>query len=180
MLTLPCDHAIKNDHTLGAHITQTLARTPNAQSKILIFGHTPKNAATRYGYIETATLPDFLTIKSVKNFTEKPNKKTAYAYLKSRAYYWNTGIFTCSAKTLQAELNTYSPAILKTAKSCMPDKTTNTIITPNPNIFAQFPNISIDHALMEHTQNALLCDINHPWSDTGTWGALILSKCGLF
>ena len=180
MLILPCDHAIKNDHSFATHITQTIQENPSCTDKILIFGSKTKSPITRYGYIKTASLPNSIAIKSVEKFTEKPNKQTAQTYIESGKHYWNTGIFTCTAKTLKTELNTYSQDIIEIAKSCLTKDTTNIIIKPDPDIFTQFPNISIDRALMEHTQNALITELKHSWSDTGTWGALILSKCVLF
>ncbi|MFV7791787.1 sugar phosphate nucleotidyltransferase, partial [Aliarcobacter lanthieri] len=58
-----------------------------------------------FGYIESVNKYD------VKAFHEKPDLQTAISYLKSKNYYWNSGMFCFKAGVFLNELKKYSPKI---------------------------------------------------------------------
>ena len=45
-------------------------------------------------------------------------------------------------------------------------------VRPEPNIFLTSPSVSIDYAVMEHTQKACVVPVEMGWSDVGSWNAL--------
>ncbi len=66
-------------------------------------GVQPARAETGYGYIETGDKLESELFR-VKRFTEKPNQQRAEEFVTAGNYYWNSGIFVWSARTLTRAL----------------------------------------------------------------------------
>ena len=74
----------------------------------MVLGIQPTRAETGYGYIETGSLASGDALR-VRRFTEKPNAEKAAEFLKSGNYYWNSGMFLWSARTLADALTEHLP-----------------------------------------------------------------------
>jgi len=96
-------------------------------------------------------------------FTEKPDKITAAKYLKTGGYYWNSGMFMFSIKTMLSEMKTHAPDIYRFFNS--PFKNIS-------NSFGALPSISIDYAVMEKSRRAAVLPVELLWSDLGSWDQL--------
>ena len=94
----PADHVITNEEKYRATLEQGIALAA-AGENIVVLGVKPIRPETGYGYIETGdVLPD--GAKRVRRFTEKPNRERAEEFLLAGNYYWNSGIFLWTARTL--------------------------------------------------------------------------------
>ncbi|MFP6616347.1 MAG: hypothetical protein VCB26_08080, partial [Candidatus Hydrogenedentota bacterium] len=84
---------------------------------------------------------------------------------------WNSGMFFWRVDTFVNEMQLARPemaeAIRAMAKSIgQRDKgTTRTL-------FEKLEGISIDYALMEHSQNVIVVRAEYPWDDVGSWPSL--------
>src|ERR1700744_5759484 len=94
----PADHVITDEKQFQAGVKQGVALAA-AGENIGVLGIKPFRPETGYGYIETGdVLPD--QVMRVRRFTEKPNRERAQEFLETGRYYWNSGIFLWSARTL--------------------------------------------------------------------------------
>ncbi len=171
IIVLPADHVIKDTESF-VYAVENAEKSASA-GKLVTFGIKPTHAETGYGYIKIS--PSFNDCKSydVLEFVEKPDVDTAQRYVESMQYYWNSGMFMFQTSTFIHELQYHANNVLeachKVVKSINKDLNFYRI---NSALFAACPDISIDYALMEKTNNAALIPLNVEWSDVGSWSAL--------
>lgn len=169
LLVLSADHLIKN--TAAFHQSIQAAIPLAEQGKLVTFGVVPTHAETGYGYIEQGEVigGGF----KVSRFVEKPNAETAQHYLDSQKYLWNSGMFMFKASRYLQELEKYSSAILQACSKATQNLSTDDVfIRVVKEEFLQCPSDSIDYAVMEKTQDAVVVPLNAQWSDIGSWSAL--------
>ena len=66
---------------------------------MVVLGIEPTRPETGYGYVETGEACDDGVLR-VRRFTEKPNREKAEEFLAAGNYFWNSGMFVWSARTL--------------------------------------------------------------------------------
>jgi mannose-1-phosphate guanylyltransferase len=177
LLVLAADHVIKNVQAFQQAIIS--ASIFAKQGKLVTFGIVPTHAETGYGYIKQGNL---LTAKNeqvnaksytVANFVEKPNLATAQDYLSTGEYLWNSGMFMFKASRYIEELKKYSPEILSICEDAFNNKTHDLDFTRiSADIFEKCPDDSIDYAVMEHTEHAIVVPLDAEWSDVGSFSSL--------
>jgi mannose-1-phosphate guanylyltransferase len=174
LLILPSDHMIADEKTFKKAILS--ASIYAEQGKLVTFGIMPDHPNVNYGYIKVGKALDAkLSFFSVEKFVEKPNLETAKKYLKSMQYHWNSGMFMFRASFFLKELLQFDPHIVyccELMKSALAfEKSKKTYKVPL-SVFQLCPKKSIDYAVMEKTQNAVIMPIDIGWNDIGTWRAL--------
>lgn len=172
MLLLPSDHIIADvEGFLDGVTVGARAATDGA---LVTFGITAKRAETGYGYIQKG--PENLDIEGcfkVSRFVEKPALDVAEGYVASGNYLWNSGIFLFSAGSYIAELERYFPKIVAGARKALSDKTDDLDFTRiNAQAFESIESLSIDYAVMEKTDLAVVVPLDIGWNDVGSWSAL--------
>jgi mannose-1-phosphate guanylyltransferase/mannose-6-phosphate isomerase len=169
LLVLPADHVLR-DVPAFQHAIQA-GRAAAEQGKLVTFGVVPDRAETGYGYIRRAagTGPAY----AVQQFVEKPDAATAARYVASGEYYWNSGMFMFRATAYLAELRRHAPAMLAACETAIAAAKHDLDFTRLPaDEFAACPSDSIDYAVMEKTQLAVVVPLDAGWSDVGSWSAL--------
>ena len=172
MLLLPSDHIIKDQDKFLRAINQAIAA---AQAGYLVtFGIPATMPETGYGYIERgAKIASAPGCFQVAQFIEKPDAATAEAYLAAGTYAWNSGMFLFSAATFLAELEAHNPEILALCRATLENRQTDLdFIRLGQHPFTKINGISIDYAVMEHTDKAAVVPAEMGWSDVGAWDAL--------
>lgn len=169
LLVLAADHVIDNH---GAFTDAVLKAKPLAEAGMLVtFGVVPSDPHTGYGYIEVGDPLDGAYF--VTSFKEKPDPQTAAQYLSEGGYYWNSGMFLFKASRYLEELKTHRPDIAaaceKSVATVSPDLD---FIRIDCDAFTQCPDDSIDHAVMEKTNNAVVVPMDAGWNDIGSWSSL--------
>jgi mannose-1-phosphate guanylyltransferase/mannose-6-phosphate isomerase len=157
VLVIPSDHIIKP-------VEKFIEPVKNAESLaqkgfIVTFGIVPTKPETGYGYIEAG---DNLGLAyKVKRFHEKPTFELAKEYLQKGNFFWNSGIFAFSLKTILEEFEKHAEDIYNLLK----ENTFDSLIEN----FHKMPDISFDYAIMEKTKRAVVLPLNLFWSDVGSW-----------
>ena len=168
LLVLAADHAIED--TARFHQAIKEAELWANKGYIVTFGIVPTEAHTGYGYIKAAQKNK---TSKVEAFTEKPDKKTAQFYMESADYYWNSGMFMCKASTILSELEVYAPEILAACEKALKHAVHDLdFIRLDQNSFSACPTDSIDYAVMEKTNKAMVVPLDAGWSDVGSWASL--------
>ncbi|HZJ47874.1 MAG TPA: mannose-1-phosphate guanylyltransferase/mannose-6-phosphate isomerase, partial [Acidimicrobiia bacterium] len=111
--------------------------------------------------------------RNVDAFKEKPDEATAEEYVSSGRYLWNSGMFMFRASRFLEELARYAPEVLDATRIALDAaEHDGSVIRLDPKAFANAPSVSIDYAVMEHTEDAAVVPIHTGWSDVGSWAAL--------
>ncbi len=134
---------------------------------------------TRYrrtnGYIE-ADLSSASTSNSeifrVDSFKEKPDVETAERYIRQNNYFWNAGIFIWNVNTIVNAFRIYQPEIAEIFTNLMPYFYTPSEQQEIDTHFPECPNISVDYAILEKSDEIYVFPADFGWSDLGTWGSL--------
>lgn len=167
MLVTPADHIIETGAIFKQCIEHTveMART----DRIVTLGIKPTAPETGYGYIEVGK--PVLCGYEVASFKEKPQRAVAETYLAAGNYYWNSGMFVFSLRTMREELRQYQAEIA----SLMAEGYDKMQVR-----FEELPDISIDYAVAELSQKVSMVPLTSYWNDVGTWDAIydILPKDG--
>ena len=157
----PSDHLIKPINAFQELIKQ--AEETAKKENIVTLGIKPTKPETGYGYIEAVKDKENKAVKVI-SFKEKPNLKTAKEYLKAGNYFWNSGMFMFSIKTMQDEFKTFTPEITQIVANGYDYTVEN---------FSQMPNISIDYAVAEKSKKMMMMPMQDIyWNDIGSFDAI--------
>jgi len=169
MLLLPADHVIEDEQAF--HEAVGAAVEPSRNGMLATFGIVPTYAETGYGYIEVgeAIAPN---VSRVAHFAEKPDAETAQKYLDAGKFLWNSGMFLFHVGRFLEELERLAPKILNAVRQAVATATREHGVALNAASFAACPSDSIDFAVMEHTDSAVVVPLDAGWSDVGSWAAL--------
>lgn len=171
LLILAADHVIKNETAFLDSINKA---KPYAESgKLVTFGIVPTAPETGYGYIQRGSSLNQGVGFEVRKFIEKPNLAVAEGYLASGDFYWNSGMFLIKASRYLSELKRCSPTIFDVCEKAVANSSTDLdFIRIDDETFKHCPEDSIDYAVMEKTEDAVVVPMDCQWSDVGSWSAL--------
>lgn len=172
LLVLPSDHVIRD--RVAFHEALAVGCEAAARGALTTFGIVPEHAETGFGYIRRgAPLEGLAGAARVAEFVEKPDLERAQAFLASGEYAWNSGMFLFPVRELLDELEQRQPELLAACRESVAQASQDLTFTRlDEQAFAAAPSISIDHALMEHTEAAAVVTAEIGWSDVGSWAAL--------
>ena len=103
----PSDHVIADEKSYRATIERGV-EIAAAGENIVVLGIRPNRAETGYGYIEAGGAFESDALR-VRRFTEKPDAEKAAAFVAAGNYFWNSGMFLWSARTLANALREHLP-----------------------------------------------------------------------
>lgn len=170
LLVLAADHLIQNVATFHQCINQAIPLAK--QGYLVTFGIVPTKAETGYGYIKKGS-PLEGSACQVECFVEKPNQQTAQKYVSSGDYCWNSGMFMFRVKDYLQELSQYQPDVYQYCEKAIATQHNDLdFIRLDKVVFNDCPNISVDYAVMEKTEKAVMIPMDVGWTDIGSWSAL--------
>lgn len=171
-LVLPSDHLIKNETAFLNMITKANEIVKDGYH--VCFSITPHFAETGYGYIQQGKALDMHAgAYHLKEFKEKPSKSIAEKYVNSGDYSWNSGMFMFRADVIIDDLEKFAPEILAKSREALKGAQNDLAFERlDSEAFCQCPSLSIDYAIMEHTDHAVVIPVDIGWSDLGSFSAL--------
>ena len=173
LLVLAADHLIRD--TGAFHRAVRLAAEAAAEGNLVTFGIVPKSPETGYGYIRRGAaihLPGGSVFR-VDAFVEKPGRGAAERYLAEGGHYWNGGMFLFQAGRYLEELERHQPAMFAACRQALAGSRRDLdFVRVDPDAFAAAPADSIDYAVMEQTDRAVVVPLDAGWSDVGSWSSL--------
>ena len=171
-----------SDHVIGdeKRYRETIARGVEiaaAGENIVVLGIRPSRPETGYGYIEAGTtVGDGLR---ARRFTEKPDAQRAGEFLAAGNYYWNSGMFLWSARTLTNALREHLPKTASVLEKIAAAHGTPKFESAFRRLYPKAENISIDYAVLEprsgkgeQSSNIFCLPADFGWNDLGSWTAL--------
>lgn len=173
LLVLAADHVIDDVDAFHEAIKNAIPHAENG--KLVTFGIVPTGIETGYGYIQRGDQSDGQRAYEVLRFVEKPNFETAKDYIATGEYYWNSGMFLFKAKRYLDELSKFRPDILDICRDAIGEQkkdVTQDFIRIEKETFSLCADESIDYAVMEKTDDAVVIPLDAGWNDVGSWSAL--------
>ena len=174
LVITPSDHLVTDVVEFQRVINSALKFSAETDA-IVTLGMHPTRPETGYGYIQADLQSPSLVNKEifrVDSFREKPDLATATEYVKRDEFYWNSGIFVWSVKTIVNALRVYQPELAAIFENMMPIYGTDKEQATINEEFPKCENISIDYAVMEKADEIFVFPADFGWSDVGTWGSL--------
>src|SRR3984885_1136640 len=168
---LAADHVFEDGKQFAKLCAQASAVAEAGE--IVTFGVTPDHPATGYGYIHPgAPLALDPHVRRIERFVEKPDEARARTFIED-GYLWNSGNFIFRADVMLEELQRFEPKIAAaTAAAVGNAKKDLGFVVLDHESFAKAPKTSIDYAVMERTERAVVLTADVGWSDVGEWSTL--------
>jgi mannose-1-phosphate guanylyltransferase len=176
MLVLSADHLIGNLDSFTDAVD--VACQAAATGALVTFGILPSGPETGFGYIECGDeVGTSSPVRRVTRFVEKPTQEVASQYLETGRYLWNSGMFCFKAGAILQELATHAPQLYQASLSCweMTQEKSGPeagMVDIDSATFAHVPDISVDYAVMERSENVVVMPSEFSWSDIGSWNAV--------
>jgi mannose-1-phosphate guanylyltransferase len=172
----PSDHVIADEE----QYRETLERgieIAAAGANIVVLGIRPSRAETGYGYIEAGGA--FREALRVRRFTEKPDAAKAAEFVAAGNYFWNSGMFLWSARTLAEALREHLPKTAPLLEEIAGAFGTRKFAATFRRLYPKCENISVDYAVLEprsakgeQAGNIFCLPADFGWNDLGSWTAL--------
>jgi mannose-1-phosphate guanylyltransferase/mannose-6-phosphate isomerase len=163
LVILPADHLVTETPAFIEAVREAVAFA--REGALVTFGIEPSRPETGYGYIQKGE-PVGSGFR-VERFKEKPDEEEAARLASDGAHLWNSGMFVFGAAEILTEARRQAHEIVVAVESALPTERTRTITLGEG--FAGAPAISIDHAIMEEAENAIVIPMDAGWSDIGSW-----------
>jgi mannose-1-phosphate guanylyltransferase len=174
----PSDHVI-GDEPRFLKALQKGIQVAAAGDNMVVLGIEPVRAETGYGYIETGDLTKDDAALHVRRFTEKPNQNRAEDFVAAGNYYWNSGMFLWSARTLANAVREHLPETAPLLESIAAAYGTPEFEQVFHSLYGNCENISVDYAILEprsakgeHLSHLYCLPAEFSWNDLGSWSSL--------
>jgi mannose-1-phosphate guanylyltransferase len=173
----PSDHVIADKKRFRETLGRGIALAA-AGENIVVLGIRPNRAETGYGYIEAGSATKDQVLR-VRRFTEKPDAEKAAEFVAAGNYFWNSGMFLWSARTLAGALREHLPRTAALLEEIAAAFGTRKFAATFRKLYPKCENISVDYAVLEPRSakgdeaGKIFClPADFGWNDLGSWTAL--------
>jgi len=174
----PSDHVIADEPRFLKTLQKGIA-VAAAGENMVVLGIEPTRAETGYGYIETGDYTRDDSALHVRRFTEKPNQNRAGEFVAAGNYFWNSGMFLWSARTLANAVREHLPETAPLLEGIAGAYGTPAFEEVFHALYPKCENISVDYAVLEprsakgeHLSNLYCLPAEFSWNDLGSWASL--------
>jgi len=174
----PSDHVIADEPRFLKALQKGIA-VASAGDNIVVLGIEPTRPETGYGYIETGDYTRDDVALHVRRFIEKPNQNRAEEFIGAGNYYWNSGMFLWSARTLANAVREHLPETAPLLESIAAAYGTPDFDEVFRALYPKCENISVDYAVLEprsakgeHLSHLFCLPAEFSWNDLGSWASL--------
>jgi mannose-1-phosphate guanylyltransferase len=172
----PSDQVIQKEKQFRKDLKAGIALAA-AGENIVVMGVKPTRPETGYGYVEAGANYEG-EVTRVRRFREKPEKEVAEQFLAAGNFYWNSGMFLWSAKTLVNALRQYLPATAALLEKIAATWGTRNFDNTLRRLYPKCEDKSVDYAILEprsasgeEGSNIFCIPADWGWNDLGSWSA---------
>lgn len=172
---LTADHIIEPLDEFRRKVEMGFELVEQDPRRMVTFSIMPTHPATSYGYVERGDpIEGFQGGYEAVRFIEKPDAKTAQAYVDAGRFGWNSGMFVFSAAQLIESMQWFKPrayeGIARIGEAWGTDRQQQVLAEVYPGL----PKISVDYAVMEpasQDDRVQVCTVAMGvwWTDVGSW-----------
>lgn len=173
----PSDHVIGDEERFRETLRRGI-KIAASGANIVVLGIRPTRAETGYGYIEAGGAYQGEALR-VRRFTEKPDAQKADEFVMAGNYYWNSGMFLWSARTLAEAMREHLPVTATLLEEIASTFGTSRFASTFRKCYPKCENISVDYAVLEprsakgeEAGNIFCLPADFGWNDLGSWTAL--------
>ena len=167
IIVSPSDYEVQNEEAFRENIMEGL-RFVDRYDGLLTMGIKPTRPESGYGYIQLGE-PVGEHVFRVQSFTEKPSRDFARMFVESGEFYWNTGLFLSRAGFLQQCFEKLLPPIFRESDTAAKNLSVEEENELAQRQFQYYPNLSIDHSILERSEEVYVMKCSFGWADLGTW-----------
>jgi mannose-1-phosphate guanylyltransferase len=174
----PSDHVISDEPRFLKALQKGIAVAAGGDN-IVVLGIEPTRAETGYGYVETGDYTADDSALHVRRFIEKPNQNRADEFVAAGNYYWNSGMFLWSARTLANAVREHLPETAPLLEGIAAAYGTPQFDEVFHSLYPKCENISVDYAVLEprsakgeHLSDLYCLPAEFSWNDLGSWASL--------
>jgi mannose-1-phosphate guanylyltransferase len=174
----PSDHVIADEPRFLKALDKGIALAASGEN-IVVLGIEPTRPETGYGYIETGDYIGDDIALHVRRFTEKPNLHRAEDFVSAGNYFWNSGMFLWSARTLANAVREHLPETAPLLEAIAAAYGTPEFEQVFHKLYSKCENISVDYAVLEprsakgeHLSRLYCLPAEFSWNDLGSWASL--------
>jgi mannose-1-phosphate guanylyltransferase len=174
----PSDHVISDEPRFLKALQKGIAVAATGDNMVVL-GIEPTRAETGYGYIETGDYTPDDSALHVRRFIEKPNQNRADEFVAAGNYYWNSGMFLWSARTLANAVREHLPETAPLLEGIAAAYGTPQFEEVFHSLYPKCENISVDYAVLEprsakgeHLSDLYCLPAEFSWNDLGSWASL--------
>jgi mannose-1-phosphate guanylyltransferase len=174
----PSDHVIADEPRFLKALLKSIA-VAAAGDNMVVLGIEPTRAETGYGYIETTDFTRDDAALHVRRFIEKPNQNKAEEFVAAGNYFWNSGMFLWSARTLANAVREHLPETAPLLERIAAAYGTPEFEEVFREVYPKCENISVDYAVLEprsakgeHLSHLYCIPAEFSWNDLGSWASL--------
>lgn len=166
MVAVPADHLIGDDEAFAKAISRASSHALETTDLVLL-GVRPSRPESAYGYI----VPEGAhgdSPRPVRRFREKPGPEEALSLMTTEGALWNAGVFVFRVRAFLDRVQGLMPETYEvvTAMAAFPEDVKAELR------FATLQAISVDYAVLEHTDGVFVVPADFLWDDVGNWGAV--------
>ncbi|HQX45629.1 MAG TPA: mannose-1-phosphate guanylyltransferase [Saprospiraceae bacterium] len=168
---VPSDHLILKDDYYR-DLCEEAFNYARDNEAIVTLGIQPTRPDTGFGYINYNKSALENNVHKVIAFHEKPELEKAISFIESGDYLWNAGMFFMSVKTLFKSYEKLAPELFQKLAPLNNAESEEEIKKLIAELYPQTPNLSIDYAIIEKSEEVFTIPSDIGWSDLGTWASL--------
>jgi mannose-1-phosphate guanylyltransferase len=171
ILVTPADQIVMNEEAYMRNMLEGLDFV-GKNNIMLTMGIKPSRPEPGYGYIQIGEPTLATGIYKVRSFTEKPERQFATIFMESGEFFWNTGMFLTNVVFLRdwyMQVIPDMPYRLADLKGHYSLEDEAAYVAEH---YPAYPNLSMDKAALEMTEDVYVMKCDFGWADIGTWHAL--------
>jgi mannose-1-phosphate guanylyltransferase len=167
----PSDQLVLNEELFRKNVLEGLQFVAN-HDILLTMGVIPTRPEPGYGYIQLGERTELEDVYKVQSFTEKPERDFAKIFMESGEFYWNTGIYLANVRYLRETCINLFPEITHRLDHIRDDQSLAEELEFVQTYYPSYPNMSLDYAILERSENVYVMKCDFGWADLGTWHSI--------
>ena len=171
IVVTPADQLVLNEEAFRDNVLQGLDFV-SKNNIMLTMGVHPTRPEPGYGYIQVGEPTIAKGIYKVQSFTEKPEREFAKIFMESGEFFWNTGMFLTNVVHLREWYLKVIPDMPYRLANLEGHYSLEEEAKYVSTHYPSYPNLSMDKAALELSDNVYVAKCDFGWADIGTWHAL--------
>lgn len=168
IVVVPSDQFIVDEEAFQRNVLEGLEFVAD-NNIMLTMGIKPSRPEPGYGYIQSGEPTLVSGINKVQSFTEKPEREFARLFMESGEFLWNTGMFFANGNYLRQFFHDVIKDIPYRMTALFDMDNADERMQYVNDHYPVYPNISMDKAALEMSDNVYVMQADFGWADLGTW-----------
>lgn len=178
IIVMPSDHLIKDKKGFRSALSAGESFVKKNPDHILLLGEKPVFPDTGLGYIKSGKLLDKkggFSFFQIPFFKEKPNLQRAKQFVKSKDYFWSTGIYIFAPALIKNLSKRFVPDNYERYKRIKADFGKKTFRRTLEKEYIKMDQVSLEYSIVENYEKRAVLPVSIGWSDVGSW--TVLKNC---